>query len=948
MRNHYRYYQRGEELPWIPTPDDGAEATARSDGGVRLTVLCTSKVLGGLDGETTPKDVRFFGPLYFDIDQKGDLPLAIDSANRLVTRLIDEYGMDPADIEVFLSGSKGLHVFIQPAAFGLERSVTLLPAIYMQMARQLYVSGMDMQVYSLRNAFRLVNVQRSDGRYRVQVTVEELRTLTELRYRELVRQPRAEFRPPAATGTLYNQLHVLFEHATQLARKAQREVKDSSAVYAPVLRQHFEKEPPPCMLHLAEGKRAEGKSFNEVAMQVAIFAARLNPDGLGTFEPTFARIADNQHSSTYDSPRLRREHMDGQLAYMLHSTKNTFSCNATRAVLKSRVCLECPLQAAQVVETPEDAAKVVGITVRPDGYFDDTQKSPRRISTFTLEPQYVYNEVLEDGQIRRVGTVASVKSNGNVLGQVTLEEQAWLNRLSFLKSINGIANLSFLGGDGDIQKLKYVTMADAELPERSKVREMGLHIHTVNDREVRTYVEPRASMNSLMMKDTLIFDESEPFATPFLLSQRVGTVRDGDAMAADALRYLLQLNEPHIMALLTGWSAACHIKPHLMNLHRQFPLVNLWGNAGAGKTTVAGYACILGGVDFISEHEVMNVPTTTPFAWLESLSNSRSSPLIWDEVNRSGERMPMKKYAHVLELLKAAFNGQVAAKGALSQSAKGAVIRKYPLVRPVIYCSEQPPELPAVVDRSISMLMTDRALAEHDGMDRKLRPNLDGLKRCAYTLMLAALSTPAMDFNDPLNEQLDAMPGNLRNRPRYGIGVALTGLKWMQQVLGARGVIDKELEGLFEQATAATWDYIRHLSAEEATRKTSTEVDRVFGEIMEIIDRGQQHAAGVEGLHPPLRAGIHYSLVSAAGRRLLYIDARTSHSAYLMEARRKGQQIILDDLSTFVKLAKQEDYCIGLTRDNAVLDGRYAIGVDVDKANLRGLPTYYLGSFEEF
>lgn len=948
MRNQYRYFQRGEKTPWIAVPDDGAEAAARADNAVRLTVLSTSKILGGIEGDVVPKEVKFYGPLYFDIDHKGDLPLAIESANRLVTKLIDEYGMDPADIDVFLSGSKGLHLFIDPTAFGLSRSTLHLPAIYRQMAVALFVSGVDMQVYSLRNAFRLVNIQRDDGKYRVQVTVEELRGLNEARYRELVSGPRPDFRPPAKTGMLYNQLHILFEHAQQQARKLLRDVKDSSAVYAPILKQHFEAEAPPCMLQFAEGKRAENKTFNEVATQVAVFAARLNPDGLGAFEPIYERIADNQHSSSYDSYRSRREHMDGQLAYMRNQTQWTFSCNATRSVLRNRCCEECPLEAAVVVETPEDAAKVVGIAARPDGYFDTTQKSPRRLSTFLLEPQYIYNEVMEDGQTRRVGTVAAVKANGNTLGEVTLDERAWLNRTQFLQSLTGISNLSFFGGDGDIQKLKYVTMSDNDLPERSKVNEMGLHIQTINDREVRTYVESSGSINSLMMKDTMVFDEASPFAPPFLLQQRLQMVNADDDMAREGLKHLLRLNETHIMGALVGWAAACHIKQHLMNLHRQFPLVNLWGNAGNGKTTIAAYACVLGGVDFISQHEVLNVPTSTPFVWLDSISSSRTTPLIWDEVNRSGERMPPKRYAAVMELLKGAFNGQVAGKGALSANGRGASVRKYPLVRPTIFCSEQPADMPAVVDRAIQLLLTKQALDERDGHDRKLRPCLDGLKRIAFTLMCASLDTPAMEFNDILNSHIDAMPANVRNRQRYGIGVALTGMTWLRSVMSERGLLDAELISLLDEAEQAVRGHVQWMSEEEASRKTSTEVDKVIADIMEIIDKGQQKDAGVDGIHAPLRGGVHYICNGKGGRKLLYVDARSAHSAYLAEARRKGTTVMLDELSTFVKLAKQEDYCIGLFQDQAILGGRIALGVDVDKAHQRGLPTYYLGQFEDF
>lgn len=948
MRNHYRYFQRGEKTPWIPVPDDGAEQAALAEGAVRLTVLCTSKILGGIDSEEAPKDVKFHGPLYFDIDHKEDIELAIASANKLCDRLIEEYGMDPADIQVFLSGSKGLHLFIAPKHFGLERSEPRLPKVYMEMAKHLYVSGVDMQVYSMRNAFRLPNVKRDDGKYRVQVTVAELRELDEKTYRKLVRQPREDFRAPASTDIEYTQLSVLFQAAKDAAKRGEREISDASQVYAPVLKQHFAAEPPPCMLHLADGKRAESKSFNEMAMQVAIFAARLNPDGLGTFEPTYARIADNQHSTTYSSARQRREHIDGLVQFAKHSPKLNFSCNATRSVLKSRVCEECPLEAVQAVETKEDAAKVVGIAARADGYFDMTQKSPRRISTFILEPEYIFKEVTEDGQDRRVGTVATVKTNGQAVGSVLIEENAWLNRMAFLKTLNGVGNLSFFGSDADIQKMKFVTMAETDLPERSMVREMGMHTQRINDKEIRTYVEKGASINNLKIKDSMVYDEPEPFASPFLLASKLKLVDQHDVSAREGLKLLLQMNAPHIMGFLAGWNGACHIKSHLMTLYRQFPLINLWGNAGAAKTTTAAYASNLGGVDFVSEHEVMNLPNSTPYAWLESLSNSASSPLIWDEVNRSNDRMPPKLYARALELLKAAFNGQVAARGALSNSAKSAVVRKYRLVRPTIYCSEQPPEMPAVVDRSLMLMMTEKELQARDGMDRKVRPHLSGLQRVAYTLMVAALGTPSDEIADLLNHHMDRLDQVKRVRQRYGIAVSLAGLTWMTRVLEKRGLLDEELTQLLVQAEAAMYAHADEMATEEANRKVSTEVDRVFSEIMEILDLGMQQDAGIQGLQAPLRLGVHFSLNTQAGQHLLYLDARTAHSAYLVASRRKGVSVVLDELRTFCKLALQEEYVRGIFQEEEILDGRHAICVDLRKAAMRGLPTSYFGKASEF
>lgn len=948
MKNGYRYYQRGEKLPWIAIPAENAEAIARSEGAVRLTVLTTSKLIGGLDSEDAgppPKDMRFFGPMYFDIDHKGDLPLAIESTNRLVSRLHDEYGVALADIDVFLSGSKGLHVFLPPSAFGLQKPVLRLPQAYKEMAKQLYVSGLDLQPYSTRNAFRLPNVQRDDGKFRVQITIDELRTLTKAKYEDLVAQPRHGLVLPEKTGAVYTQLSVLFDASVEMAKKAEKPVTDNSQILNSVLKQHFAIEPPPCMQHLAEGKRAESASFNQMATQVAIFAARLGPDGMGTFEPMFNRIADNQSSSNYGSSRLRMEHMQGLYHYMQATPRFTFSCNAVRSVLRSRVCDECPLEAVKVVDSPETAAEAVGLAVRADGYFDTTTPNkPRRVSTFVLEPKYVFNEHQDNGQTKRVGTYVSVMSNGTEVGQVILEEQAWSHRQSFLKALQGYSNLSFLGSDTDIQKIKYVTMAENDLPEKQIVREFGLHVQKINGKEVRTYVEKGRSINSLKIPDTMTFEGHDLYA-PFLLNTR--RVNDaGDEEARLGLLSLLRMNEPFVSGALVGWAAACHLKSHLMHQFHEFPPVNLWGPSGSGKTTFARCVLLLGGVNFLNQYEELNVPGTSPFAWLESLSNSTSIPILWDELNKSQDRMPAKMFAKACELLKATFNGQALGRGALGPSNAGrggssAVVMLYKMVRPVLFCSEQQPDLAALNDRSVNLFVTKAGKEGRRQHLSALKETQEGVQRLATTLLLTALNTPSASVRDLLEESLERIPERLSERPRYGLSVCAMGLRWLRQVIKNAGTLDDELDLQIEECISAIEAEAHNLAAEENSRQVSSEVDRVFGDIFEIVAHGELIFEGLPGvalMHP----GVHFEYRDISGFQLLYLDVRTCHTAYQQWCRSKGTAPVLDDLRNFIKLSKHETYVRGLTQSADVLSGKHAICIDLAAARKRGLPVNML------
>lgn len=945
MKHHYRYYQRDEKSPWIAVHDDEAEREARAQGAVRLTPLCTNKQLGNFEGTDLPRDVRFFGPFYADIDNKGDLQAAIDSGVRFVDRLIGDYGVAERDIQVFLSGSKGVHIFVPPSAFGLERSVARLPQIFKEMAKVLYVPGLDLQPYSLRNAFRLVNVQRSDGAYRVPVSVAELRELDPEGYRDLCSKPRLDYDHPRPSGVSYPPLIALFEAAAEAAKKAARPNVEPSTVLPAVLRDKFKDELPPCMVALGDGKVDTSKNFNEVAFQAAVFAARLSPDGYGVFDPVFDRMADNIESSQYSTPRLRREHLDGCYHYVRNSSYQ-FSCNAMRSVLKHRVCADCVLQAAEVVETPEDAARVVGLGVRADGYFDETSKTPRRISTFVVEPEHVYSEIMDDGSVRRVGTVANVKTNGTSVGRVFLEEEAWTNRQAFLRSLKGLGNLSFLGGDADLQKIKFVTMSEPDLPEKIRVTTMGMHISTINDREVRTYVERDRSINSVRMPDTHNFD-GIPQYEPFLLKGNHNQVPD--EVATEALKLLLQMNDIKVVGTMVGWVTATHLKAHLHYLYRQFPPLNAWGNQSSGKTTTARIVCVLGGVDFIRDHEEMNVPSSTPFAWLDSLSNCSSVPVLWDELNRTAKRMTAEGYAKACEMLKATWDGSGANKGTIRSHSNGVGIRTYKMVRPAIYCSEQPPTNLALVDRSVSVLFTRQGMKGKRDIHQQLRERIAGLRKLAYVLLVAALKTPTSDVAAMFKAADKEMP-EMKERPRYGLAVCLMGLYWLKKVCADAEMLDDELAGLLDKAADAVKTRAAAVKESQDHEEMVSEVDRAMGEMFEILDLAVQVDKGLANVNPPLRAGIHFQIVNRAGRSLLYIDVRSAHSAYLRHARAKGVDVVLDQLKDFMILARVEEYVDSFVQDTAILGGRFAMVVDLKKAKKRGLPVEMLGenAYEEF
>ena len=158
----FRYYSITEKSPWEITMDS-AEAIKNlvEQGCAMVSVLSISDQV---TDETDYEKLTYKGGLYFDIDNEGQLDRSISSLHELLNKL-KEQGVDRQDIKVWASGKKGFHLTVNEKVFSSGRAVKFLPYIYKEMALELFVDGLDMNVYSAKKGrlWRQENVRRSDN-----------------------------------------------------------------------------------------------------------------------------------------------------------------------------------------------------------------------------------------------------------------------------------------------------------------------------------------------------------------------------------------------------------------------------------------------------------------------------------------------------------------------------------------------------------------------------------------------------------------------------------------------------------------------------------------------------------------------------------------------------------------------------------------------------------------
>lgn len=926
---NYRYIQTEEKGKWIPLADGKSfEKIAQSMGAIRATILAVNQDPEAADD---PDEIGYSGPLYFDIDA-ADLSVAISSTQDLIQKL-KELDVPDLGLQVYCSGSKGFHVIVPHSLFLRSgRAIKRLPSIYMEMARDLYVLGLDFQVYSggKGRMFRPDNGLRPDGRYRVRITLEELFAMSPEMYQQIVSQPR-EHQLPGPNGSKAPALAMLFDRARLRVQQKQR-LRGTALPIDQLI--PYAEEPPACIEMLSRGQRAAGSTFNHVTMQMAAFIARAGVPEYKA-DSLISSMAAHASSVKYSTPALRKTHLQGLIHYSRAKPNVYFSCASMRAVLPSSPCRDCPLFASNLDGSGEDETPAV--ISRPDGYYAVTANGgERQVTTFTLQAIEVFLEQPDSGGIaRRVRTLVEIYSRLELKGRVYFDEVGWRSKQEFLKQFEGISGLGFLGTDVDIQKIKiqvYSPQEEEEVEEVTNVFAAGIYETKAGTNSTFTYVEPGLSVNSYGIQGThMILGKVVP--APIL--RKSEKAMPGDKKLEEALRTLMGVNSPEAMAHLIGWHSLCHLKTHIMPEYRQFPSLNLWGEAGCGKSMTSSLMCFLNGVNYYEDGDPLLVSTTTAFPLINAVSSTTTIPKILEEFNKS----QVKKYGIyelTTELIKAGWSGYPVPRGTLgqskssSESRSGATVEDHRVSAPLVVCSEQAPEKPALKQRMIQLHLTRKGRQGRSGFYSQSVANKDYLLSFARALTLMALKTQKSWIEDRRLEALEYVPHDINDRSRYSYAMLFVGLDYFHAVAHS---LELNLDEEVGELRTALADSISHNIKDIVQAKRWSEVDAMMASMGEMAQLALQSST-LSTMIPGK------TFLALPETNELILDMRTAFPMYTRYARSQGTVPVFNTLSQLAPLLKNEDYFI---TDERVLPAmakfRYLWVLDMKKLTEKGHDT---------
>lgn len=738
---YFHYQQEGKESEWRL-----ASALERS----RIIAKVRPAFTTVLDLSAVPDDndwskVRYRGPLYFDFDADGDLELACSQFRVFLGKLVAEVDFDLTQATYWASGSKGFHVEIpqecfiaKPPAGGLP----WLPYVYRDVAQSLIVDTLDLNVYTGKRGrmWRTPNVKRENGCYKVQLRDDEVLNMTPDLYQEVIKSPR-ECVPPAP-ASCNAAFAMMFDRArtrvTDMMRNKRKRAEKAHALLDPWKNA---KRTPPTIEALMRGENLNPEAgFQAIAMQLSIYAT-----SVGMERDDFVRRCEGlcaNHVSDgyrYRSPEKRRAELMRMWDYMSENTLYEFDPGPiVRLMSKDHVATD--LGVMDTRDHDDDAPAKA--EAAPPG--DDQPPAEGEVAGEVSDPHATIRRGLFQ---TKYGLFARHNEN-----TVSICRASFANVIAF----HSVENQDFLGFDAEMRvegskprpvmlntelfttgaHLRKFLAKYAVTFQGTDAEAMGL-MDILSDkarRGERVYVYPREGFfilpnpNSEAAETCFVYltnntfrcslPENDPNAfrlkyRPEMVSHSYKVdIHDAPELSREmvsTVNDLFEFNSPANVASLIGWFVSAWLRTVHHHLFGQFPLLQIYGEAGAGKSQTV---LLLSRLHWARGESITMKSATslTSFALDAHVNASASAPCILDEWKPAEMKRTGNRYEKGKDVLKMAYiMGDVGERGQLSKGTEaGLTITRSKASAPIVFMGEAVESETAIVERSLIVAFTKR------------------------------------------------------------------------------------------------------------------------------------------------------------------------------------------------------------------------------------------------
>jgi len=332
-----RYWKvEQDKSTWFPIDDSPkVEKLAKDKGAMFLTTLATTSP--DVDG------IRR-GDFHFDLDST-DPAKAIEEARKIIVFLDMAMGVKVSQVHVHLSGGKGVHGRIAAEIIGAVPGPFLhleYKALAARITVELDLETIDMSLYAggMGKMLRIPNVKRSNGHYKVPVTVKELMDMDNQTLLDMTKQPRElDWDEEPDLPTLADGLSELYQECReQVAQEATRPEtppldEDTIAL--------LKADMPDCIKAiLALRGKTPGGNFHQYVFNLGTYfdAAGIDPVSAWDIAQEFV---EGYQSNTYKTPKARADHFKYMARYLQGNEKYTFGCSYIKGLKLPGNLFEC-------------------------------------------------------------------------------------------------------------------------------------------------------------------------------------------------------------------------------------------------------------------------------------------------------------------------------------------------------------------------------------------------------------------------------------------------------------------------------------------------------------------------------------------------------------------------------------------------------------------------------
>lgn len=794
--------------------------------------------------------VKYSAPygFYADFDSD-DIEEVLVQSRVFLLKLQKEHDFDISQARLWFTGGRGCHVEIPLSCFLAKvpsAGIAYLPAIFKEIAMQTYVNTLDLRVYTAKKGrmWRTPNFKRSNGRYKVQVTVDEFMSATPEEYEQICSAPRAALpiTPPRANA----KLALLYALAKEKVEAGAKKRKTKKVNHEQMSRFGGNFPDSVRLLMTGEGVRP-GVGWNQIALQLAAFALALGKTEDQTVEEARGLIDTHAgDSDRYGTPRKREAELRNQYRYQDGNPGYEFSLGGVKSLF-AKGAYSADLDWAGTVERGEDdepapqptegegggegseAAEgdegegdeddLQGALVDfgKNGIFAITEDGTKKICPIGISKPC--SLVTKDG--KHVGFEFVAHLHGEELGPAFITLSSLKTKSSFNEWVNQFATWQ------NVTDLLVGHLLEAFRRRTNSGRKKMI----LTTREgVDLIIYPGAKNKDDV---DVIFASPDRCLSPKERTYRFRGQHDehgafkSDLLDAPALEdneetraffdNLFKINVPATTGKIIGWFSACFLTQIIRYHWKAFPLLQVWGQAGAGKTQTV--ELILHLHYYLREPKKIASAGNTFFPMMTAVTQSASIPVVFEELKP--RQMAKYQLDQVQNLLRTNYNGDKLERGGINRDSAGGgtIVNSYQNVAPIMFMGEAIESQSAILERCVSAPMSkeDRA-GRSEFFDycysRRQGGPMAALGRkmidLALSLDLALVRDKVEGYRSMFRGRVGREAYEDMNRPWHNYSVILTGLDFLgialEKVFGDRYQVEVDTmkEAVIENALTTT------------------------------------------------------------------------------------------------------------------------------------------------